>query len=423
MSNLPIKILSLLLVFTAIFCHITSCTVRANSEDLMDGISANKVPEPDDLSAGNTKLTDFAVRMFKASFENRENTNGNILISPLSVLSALSMAMNGARGETLSQMEKTLGFTKDEVNNYLYGYCKNLTQNSKSRLVSANSMWIRDGERLSVKKEFLQANADYYDADIFKAPFDESTLNEINRWVEENTDGMIKKMIDRIPQSAVMYLINALTFDAEWNSVYEKAMVSEGIFNLANGDRTHVDFMHDTGYMPYFEDEHAKGFLKHYYGGKYAFAALLPDEDISVDEYIKTMSGEKIHSLLSDAGYKEVRTSIPKFESEYSTDLSDALKQMGITDAFTNEKADFTGIGTSSEGSIFIGRVLHKTYISVDEKGTKAGAATVVEMTDGAALVPEDIKEVYLDRPFIYMLIDCDTNTPFFIGTIVNPEK
>jgi serine protease inhibitor len=124
-------------------------------------------------------------------------------------------------------------------------------------------------------------------------------------------------------------------------------------------------------------------------------------------------------STLSNAQDVEVKTAIPKFESEHAVEMGDILKSMGMTDAFNMDLADFTGLGKSEGGNIFISRVLHKTYIAVDEKGTKAGAATAVEMQRASALV-EESETVYLDRPFIFMLIDCETNLPIFIGTVMD---
>ena len=169
----------------------------------------------------------------------------------------------------------------------------------------------------------------------------------------------------------------------------------------------------------YLEDENATGFMKRYKGGKYAFVAMLPNEGVSVSEYIESLDGESITALLANPQYATVDTSIPKFETEYDVEMSAILQAMGMTDAFNVSTADFTGLGTYTDMNIYISRVLHKTYISVGEKGTKAGAATVVEMECGSAM-PTEPKEVYLDRPFVYMLVDCENNIPFFIGTLMD---
>ena len=329
------------------------------------------------------------------------------------------MTANGAEEETLAQMEEVLGMTTEELNLYLYSYMQNLPQGEKYKLSLANSIWFTDDERFTVNLDFLQTNADYYGADIYKAPFDKQTLKDINNWIEEKTDGMIKDALDDIPSAALMYLINALAFDAEWMTIYEKHQVRDGEFTKEDGTKQDVEFMYGTE-GTYLEDEKATGFKKYYKGGKYAFVAMLPNEGVSVSEYVDSLTGESLNVLLTNPQNTTVYTSMPKFETGYSVEMSELLGSMGMTDAFSAESANFKSLGTSSAGNIFINRVLHKTYISVGEKGTRAAAVTIVEPGDGAAMEPEEPKEVYLDRPFVYMLVDCENNIPFFIGTMMD---
>ena len=413
-TRISLVIISLLLV-CAMAVNLTGCTMEVKAKDLMEGITPNNVDALDDLSSQNADVTDFAIRLFKASNENGKNT----LISPLSVLCALAMTANGAEEETLAQMEEVLGMTTDELNLYLYSYMKNLPQGDKYKLSLANSIWFTEDERFTVNQDFLQTNADYYGADIYKAPFDKQTLKDINNWVKQNTDGMIPEILDQIPPEAIMYLVNALAFEAEWSEIYEKHQVKDGEFTKEDGTKQDVKFMYGSE-GTYFEDEKATGFMKRYKGGKYAFVAMLPNEGVSVSEYIASLDGESLNALLANPQYGTVHTSIPKFETEYKVEMSEILQDMGMTEAFDMYNADFEGLGTSTGGNIYISRVLHKTFISVGEKGTKAGAATIVEMKDGAAAEPTEPKEVYLDRPFVYMLVDCENNIPFFIGTMMD---
>ena len=413
-TRISLVIISLLLV-CAMAVNLTGCTMKVQAKDLMEGITPNNVDALDDLSSQNADVTDFAIRLFKASNDKGKNT----LISPLSVLCALAMTANGAEEETLAQMEEVLGMTTEELNLYLYSYMKNLPQGDKYKLSLANSIWFTEDERFTVNQDFLQTNADYYGADIYKAPFDKQTLKDINNWVKQNTDGMIPEILDQIPPEAIMYLVNALAFEAEWSEIYEKHQVKDGEFTKEDGTKQDVKFMYGSE-GTYFEDEKATGFMKRYKGGKYAFVAMLPNEGVSVSEYIASLDGESLNALLANPQYATVRTSIPKFETEYKVDMSDILQSMGMTEAFDMYNADFEGLGTSTDGNIYISRVLHKTFISVGEKGTKAGAATIVEMKDGAAAEPTEPKEVYLDRPFVYMLVDCENNIPFFIGTMMD---
>jgi serpin B len=145
----------------------------------------------------------------------------------LSVLCALSMTANGAKNDTLSQMEQVFGMNIRDLNDYLLAYLSRLPAGSKYKLSPANSIWFKDTKSLTVNGDFLQLNADYYDASIYKAAFDEKTLKDINSWVEDKTDGMIPNILDRIHPSAVMYLINALAFDAEWANIYEENQIKD----------------------------------------------------------------------------------------------------------------------------------------------------------------------------------------------------
>ena len=215
----------------------------------------------------------------------------------------------------------------------------------------ANSIWFIDHERFTVNQDFLQTTADYYEADIYKAPFNEQTCEDINNWIKEKTDGMIQGALDEIPDSALMYLINALAFDAEWADIYEKHQVREGEFTKEDGTKQECEFMYSTE-SNYFEDEKATGFLKYYKSGKYAFVALLPKEGVSVSEYIASLTGESLNELLSNPQHTTVYTSLPKFESAYSVEMSEILKSMGMTEAFDADNADFEGLGTST-GRVF----------------------------------------------------------------------
>ena len=415
-TRISLVIISLLLV-CAMAVNLTGCTMEVQAKDLMEGITPKNVNTLDDLSSQNADVTDFAIRLFKVSEESGKNT----LISPLSVLCALAMTANGAEEETLQQIETVLGITTEDLNLYLYSYMKNLPQGDKYKLSLANSIWFTEDERFTVNQDFLQANADYYGADIYKAPFNEQTKKDINNWVKQNTDEMIPEILDRVPVDAIMYLVNALAFEAEWSAFYEKNQVREGVFTKEDNTKQNVDFMYGSE-GTYLEDENAAGFMKYYKGGKYAFVAMLPDEGVSVSDYIASLTGESVNALLTNPQHTTVYTAIPKFETEYSVEMSEILKNMGMPKAFDPNNAEFEGLGTSNAGNIFISRVLHKTFISVGEKGTKAGAATVVEMADGAAAEPQEPKEVYLDRPFVYMLIDCENNIPFFIGTMMDVD-
>ncbi len=266
----------------------------------------------------------------------------------------------------------------------------------------------------------MQTNADYFHADLYKVPFNDGTLKEINHWVKEKTDDMIPEILDKIAQDAVMYLINAIAFEAKWEEPYEDHQIFDGTFTREDGTETDASFMRGSENR-YLQDDLATGFIKDYKNGDYAFVAMLPNEGVTVEEYVASLKGEALQNMLENPEDTLVHTTIPQFETEFDTEMSEILKAMGMDIAFDAENADFSDMATSKEGNIFIGRVIHKTYIQVTKDGTKAAAATAVEMERAAE--PEEVKEVFLDRPFVYMLIDRENNLPLFIGTMMDVSE
>ena len=409
------KLIALILALATLL-SLTACAV---SQDLMRDVPAKAVDVLPDMDTGAAATADFGVRLFQTTMDEGKNT----LISPLSVLYALAMTANGADSETLAQMEQVLGMDAENLNSFMLAYMDQLPKGKAYKMSLANSIWFKDDPRFEVKESFLQTNADYYDASIYKAAFDQGTLNDINAWVKKHTDGMIPEILDEIPEDAIMYLVNALAFEAEWDEIYEKTQVWGGDFTTEDGTRQDVEMMHSQE-NAYLEDDLATGFIKYYKGRKYAFAALLPNAGVTVSEYVDSLTGEHLLEMLSDPEHVQTIVTLPKFETEYDIEMSAHLEAMGMPDAFDYRVADFSRMGTytGEDVNICIDRVIHKTFIAVAEKGTKAGAATVVEMVTEGAMFVEDYREVVLDRPFVYMLIDCETNLLFFIGTMMNVE-
>lgn len=396
-----------------------------NTETEFPGDSGDEIVTKDDvyyIDKANAAAIDFAVRLFqedvKSQIVSDSETPGardqNKLISPISVLMALAMTTNGADGETLQQMERVLGMEIGQLNAFSSEYLINLTEELKI----ANSIWLREDARVTLEDAFGHANKTYYGADVYKRPFDQSTVDEINGWINEKTDGMIKKIIREIPEESILYLINALCFEADWEVPYVENQLKKEIFTTSWGETQEVEMMYSMEDF-YLEDEKAIGVMKHYMGRKYAFVALLPKEGVSIGEYAEYLSGEHLQELLANPQDCRVQTWIPPFEQDYEVEMSELLKNMGITDAFDVDSADFSNLGSCENGNIFISSVLHKTFIEVSLEGTKAGAVSGVDMAVGA--VSQDtrpLKEVKLDRPFIYMIIDCETNQPIFMGTV-----
>lgn len=383
--------------------------------NLMAEVKPNKISALNDINSQNIKATDFALRLFKAS----QTKGKNALISPLSVLSALAMTANGAEGKTLSQMEKVLGMSRDELNLYFYSYMQDLPVGDQYKLRLANSIWFTGDEDFKANQDFLQSNADFYNADIYKARLDRTICKNINNWVAQKTDNMIPSIIDQIPPETVMCLVNALAFEAEWDEPYTESSVSEGTFTMENGE-TYKAVQMSCTVNKYLEDKNATGFIKYYKNEKYAFVALLPKKGVSVDKYLSSLDGKSLNKLLSNPKNTSVKTLTPHFEATQNVKMTDILTTMGMKNAFSPTLANFKSIGTLTNGNIYIGNVIHKSVISVTQKGTMAGAETVVLTPSDNTQDFNKPKEVYLDRPFVYMLIDCENNVPFFIGTMMD---
>lgn len=396
--------------------NLSGCAAGIRAADLTEGIKAKPVSGRAADDAFKNSSADFAIRLFQKTRDDSKNS----LISPLSVMLALSMTANGAKGETLTQTESLLGgdIPMETLNEYLYSYINALPSEKTAKLNVANSIWFRDNG-FTAENTFLQKNADYYGAAVYKSAFDVKTLRDINNWVKKNTDGMIEKIIDDIDPDAVMYLINTVLFDAEWENIYKKDEVRDGTFTALDGTKRTASMMYSAEHL-YLDDGKAIGFIKPYKNG-YSFVALLPNGDISLSDYVASMTGKSFVDTIKNAKDIPVETAIPKFSYNYDIEMSGALKALGMTLPFDSTKADFSALGSSDSGNIFISRVLHKAYIAVDEKGTKAGAATAADIK-----VTSDIGGLYsvtLDRPFVYAVIDDAYGLPVFIGAVTDIGK
>lgn len=414
-------ILALLAVATAaIMFFASACSFKAvevKAQDLMKGVKSSETQGKTLDSAFTSSISKLSIDLFKQGVKQDENS----LISPTSILLALSMTANGAEGETLKEMEQLLGqgLSIEDLNKYLYTYVKELPNSKKTQINIANSIWLKDVESFKAKEEFLQTNANYYNASIYKADFSsQDTVKDINHWVSNNTNKMIDKIVEEISADTIMYLINAMAFEGEWQRIYEKNQINEGIFTNHKGVEETAEFMRSDERL-YLEDSMATGFLKPYEGDGYSFFALLPKEGIDINTYINSLEGESFLKLINSASEELVTAAIPKFSYNYSINLNSALQALGIKAAFMPSEADFSRLGSASDGNIFIGEVEHKTFISVDEKGTKAGAVTSVAMTTESFI---ESKYVSLDRPFVYGIIDNQTKLPIFIGTLLSTK-
>lgn len=415
-----------LLLAGSVAVNMVGCAARVQADDLMEGIHPAKITLPPADDRFFPSQMEFSLNLFERVFE--QNDGQNVLISPLSVNLALAMTANGAAGDTQSQMEQVIGAgaSIDSWNEFLLAYQTSLSSGEKHRLSIANSIWIRDEQdRLNVERDFLQKNADYYGAAAYRSAFDGQTIQDINRWVKDKTDGRIEKILNDIRPETILYLVNALAFEAEWQTVYSKEDISDGSFTNGDGSQQTVSMMSSTESY-YLDDGKATGFIKPYCGGQYSFVALLPQKGLSLSDYVDYLQEQTAETMLDRIINPEsaaVQVKLPKFSYDFSTNMNEPLKALGMEAAFDESLADFSRLGRSSAGNIFIGNVIHGTHIAVDELGTKAGAVTLVEMNDTAALVDPAMKKVVLDRPFLYLIVDQVSGLPLFLGAVTDLSK
>lgn len=361
---------------------------------------------------------DFGFRLFK-SIVGTEKIDKNVFIAPTSVSLALSMAYNGAAGETQKAMASTLGFGKlkvDEVNQGNRDLATVLHGNDPGTLLTiANSLWIKQGE--TVVPEFLKRVTDNYGAKAEYLDFGNSEAKDaINAWVKEATQGKIPTIIETTKPEDFMHLVNAVYFKGDWKDPFlPKATIK---MPFENGDTTppEVSMMSREGSYLYLDGDKFQAVSIPYGRGRVAMDVFLPKKGTSLAQFLSGASPK----WLADQAKKMVLTplttlKIPKFRAENSFDLVPILKQMGMAVAFT-DKADFTGM--RKQGELLITGVTHKTYVDVDEQGTEAAGATDVAVGTTSMPVGADF---IANRPFYYQIRDTETGTLVFVGVLVRP--
>ena len=282
------------------------CGGKLKAQSLTEGITARTIDTHTDLTGDSTAVMDFAAALLRQTAEPE-----GVLLSPVSVLYALGMTANGASGDTLTQLEQVMGMDLTALNDYLYTYRMSLPENTKKcKLSLANSLWLRDIFR--VDDAFLDTCANYYGAEAYRSAFDDSLVTNLNRWVDNKTDGMISSLLNQPPTDRTMlYLVNAVCFDAKWREPYEKSDIEQGAtFTAADGVRQTADLLWSKESV-YLSDDNTTGFMKYYDGGRYAFVALLPSEGVSIADYVAGLTGGKLHALLNEHRYGTVEAAIP----------------------------------------------------------------------------------------------------------------
>jgi serpin B len=355
---------------------------------------------------------------------------GNLFYSPYSISLALAMTYAGARGETQAQMADTLHFalSQERLHPAFNGLDIELARRGEGaqgkdekgfRLNIVNAIWGQEG--FEFLPQFLDALAENYGAGLRLLDFalaSEEARVTINDWVSDQTEGRIE---DLIPQGVIdrltrLVLTNAIYFNAAWLYPFQEQWTQDGTFHLLDGGEVTVPMMPQTESFRYAEGEEYQAVELPYDGRELSMVILLP-RDGRFDEFQSSVGSELAGGILGDLGQKQVALTMPRFEFESDFSLAKALMAMGMPLAFTGD-ADFSGMTGSRH--LFISDVIHKAFVSLDEAGTEAAAATAVAMKLMA--VPEEPVEVTVDRPFIFLIRDIETGTILFVGRVVDPR-
>ena len=347
--------------------------------------------------------------------------NGNLMISPASVMMALDMVAAGSKEESLQQLTDLFAAGQGPLTQQAYAAKLMDTINSAENVEfsCANAVWSNKkllGDK--VNSEYIDYIQKTFDAEYNLSNFDKKTVEEINDWVDKKTNHMIDKIINKLDDATVMVLVNAIAFEGKWYKPYNPSQVRDGEFKSVGGTQT-ASFLYSNESI-YFETEKATGFLKYYAGREYAFLVILPTDDtISANEFAKNFTAEDYEKFIKSAtnDYK-VQTMMPEFSYDYEVTLNNTIENMGCNSIFYPKSADLSGIA-GNKGDIYVSQIVHKTHIEVNSEGTKAAAATAVSNLAGAAKPEEqEIRVVECDRPFVYAIVDTKTKTPIFIGTV-----
>jgi serpin B len=369
----------------------------------------------------------FAFELYQAL----KGEEGNLFCSPYSISLALAMTYAGARNETAEQMADTLHFLLEQDSlhpafNWLDAELASRGEGAAGndggefRLSIVNDIWgQKDYEFLPA---FLDVLAENYGAGLKILDFitePEKSRATINDWISKQTEGRIT---DLIPPGAIdtltrLVLTNAIYFNAAWEYPFDTDMTAPGPFYLLDGEQVTAQMMKQTESYGYTEREGYQAVELPYDGDELSMVILLPASG-NFEAFEQGLQAQKVSDILSNLQPSEVTLTMPKFEFDSDFSLKDTLTGMGMEDAFSPDDADFSGMTGNRE--LFISDVVHKAFVSVDEAGTEAAAATAVIVgTTSAPVGP--LVEVTVDRPFIFLIRDIQTGTILFVGRVLNP--
>ena len=346
------------------------------------------------LNSFNSSLFDFT--LFNKM--NKQKSGKNLIISPLSIYQVLSLTTNGAKGETQKEMLEVLMSTSiEELNEINYDILSTFKEFSTVEIANA------------VMTKFTPLENFCSTADKYSAPIEPLlSLEQVNNWCSNKTHGKITKILDTLNPETVMLLINAIYFKGEWVSQFNSYSTKNLTFYNLGTEEKSVQTMDQIDYFYYYEDKKVQIIELKFKEDCMSAIIILPNEKMDINTYINylPMSHDEITTVLGKLKRLKVHLQLPKFEVEFSDELNQVLIDLGMYDAFSPSDADFSGL--REEGGLFINKVIHKTYLKVNENGTEAAGITVVEMEE-TAIFDEDNKiyDMKINRPFLFLLKNC----------------
>ncbi len=381
--------------------------------------AARRLTSMDDRVLGGHSR--FAFHLLKKTCGSGEPKN--LFISPLSVSVALAMTYNGASAKTADEMADVLGFagiSVDELNRSMGDLAAALEKaDSAVQLTVANSLWSRKGFQFHA--DFLERNKAFYHAETASLDFsDPGAPRVINRWVEDATRWLIDRIVDTISRETVLYLINAIYFKGSWQVAFDPAVTRDGVFRLAGGREKTVPIMSRSGSFKYAEDAGLQVLRLPYGAGRMGMYVFLPSKADGLSGLVGSLDDRMFIEWMSRLATRNGDVSIPRFKIEYECGLAEALKAMGMRDAFNPSTADFSKM---SDGDLFISEVKHKAVVDVNEEGTEAAAVTSVEMRATSIEQPKDYFSFVADRPFFFVIRDDATGSILFMGALYDPSS
>lgn len=361
---------------------------------------------------------DFASTLSLELYRQLGERTDNWLVSPFSLQCALGMLSNGANGETREEILYALGlsqYSQEEVNAYFKKLIEGLhTVNSAITVKTANSVWGNAG--VPLKEDFQKMNIENYSAMVSQLDFsDPSAVDQINAWCNQTTEGLIPSILDEVNPTATVYLLNSLYFKARWESEFAPEKTQESYFNTSSGKMVKADFMQTQRMAAYVKNEWFTSTSLSYQNGSYVMRLILPQPEISIDQVLQALS-ESDENLWKNTILADINLKMPRFTLENKMDLTPTLQALGMKKAFTNE-ADFSSM---SDIATYISLVQQATRLKVDEEGSEGAAVTVIE-GDLMSPLPEEKVDFFLDRPFLFQILEPATGTVLFMGQVGSP--